>query len=148
MSSNSNHFPNCFYRVNVKGLFVRGGKVMLLKEAPEKSGMWELPGGGVEFGEKMHDALRREIEEETGLKVKSISRNSVYVWPWKHENARNMEWYYSLVVAFRIELESLDFKATESCEEIGFFSKEELGTIELCGQTNGLLDVFSPGDFI
>lgn len=58
-----------------------------------------------------------------------------------------MDWYYSLVLAYRIELESLEFKVTDECEEIGFFSKEELNNVELCYQTNGLKNVFNPGDF-
>jgi 8-oxo-dGTP diphosphatase len=32
-------------------------------------GMWELPGGKVEFGEKVQNALKREIREETGIHV-------------------------------------------------------------------------------
>ncbi len=148
MAEKSKYFPDSFYRVSVKGLFVKDGKVLLLKESPKLSGQWELPGGGLDFGEDIQEGLKREIEEETGLKVKSISDKPVYVWTWRFENKRNMDWYYSLVLAYRIELESLEFKATEECEEVEFFSKEAFENIELCWQTNGLKKVFDPKDFV
>lgn len=50
------------------------GKVLLLKR-PEDDfmpGIFELPSGKVEPGEKLDGALRREVEEETGLAVSSI----------------------------------------------------------------------------
>src|SRR4051812_34993193 len=136
MAAKSKDFPDSFYRVSVKGLLVKDGKVLLLKESTKLSGQWELPGGGLDFGEDIHQGLKREIEEETGLKVKSISEKPVYVWTWRFDNKRDMDWYYSLVLAYRIELENLAFTPTEECESIGFFSKDELEPIELCWQTN------------
>jgi 8-oxo-dGTP diphosphatase len=47
------------------------GRVLLARAAPSLSlrGRWFLPGGGVDHGEHPTDALRREIEEESGLTV-------------------------------------------------------------------------------
>lgn len=143
----SKYFPDSFFRVTVKALVVKDGKILLIKESPELSGKWELPGGGLDFGEDIHEGLRREVEEEMGMKVKSIEERPQYVWTWRYENKRNMDWYYSLVVAYKVEFESFDFKTTEECEEIGWFSKEELENIQLCWQTNGLKKVFNPEDF-
>lgn len=143
----SKHFPACFHRVTVKGLVVQDDKILLLKESAKLSGKWELPGGGLDFGEDIYEGLKREIEEEMGVKVKSIDKRPMYVWPWHFENARNIDWFYSFVVAYKIELESLDFKANDECEEINFFSKDELENIELCKQTNGLKIFFNPKDF-
>jgi len=48
-------------------------EILLLKrkKAPEK-GYWSIPGGTVEFGEKLNTAITREIEEELGVKVKVL----------------------------------------------------------------------------
>ena len=59
-----------------------------------------------------------------------------------------MDWYYSLVLAYRIELESVEFTPTEECEAVGFFSQEELQNMDLCWQTNGLKKHFDPSDFL
>src|SRR3989338_10539764 len=144
----SKDFPDCFYRVSIKGLFVKDGKILLLKESKKLSGQWELPGGGLDFGEDIYQALRREIGEETGLLIKHISEKPIYIWTQRSEHKRNMKWFYSLVLAYRIELENFEFKATDECEELGFFSKEELHSIELNGHTNGLKNVFDPADFV
>jgi len=54
----------------VSAAIFREGKVLLVRRArsPAK-GSYSLPGGRVEFGETLHTALHREVDEETGLKI-------------------------------------------------------------------------------
>lgn len=144
----SDFFPPSFYRVTIKGLCVREGKLMLQKESKSAlSGRWEMPGGGLDFGESIREGFEREIKEETGLTVSKMAERPTYVWTRRYENKRNMDWYYALVVAYRVEFENLDFTPSPECEEIGFFSKEELSDIELAGQTKELPNIFNPADF-
>ncbi len=49
-------------------------RVLLCRMAPDRGvfpGRWALPGGGVEDGERIEDALRREIIEELGVELES-----------------------------------------------------------------------------
>jgi len=46
---------------------------ILLVKSPKWSNKWTMPGGHIEPGEKIADALEREAEEETGLKLKPIN---------------------------------------------------------------------------
>ena len=43
---------------------------LIRRSQPPLQGAWSLPGGRVEFGEGLQNALRREIQEETGLLVR------------------------------------------------------------------------------
>ena len=54
----------------VSAAIFRDDKLLLVRRArvPAK-GVYTLPGGRVEFGETLHQALRREVEEETGLVI-------------------------------------------------------------------------------
>jgi len=48
------------------------GKILLLKRAGDESvagGLWNVPGGQVETGEEIRIALRREVQEETGIQL-------------------------------------------------------------------------------
>jgi len=56
--------------VSVGAVIVDGDRVVLIKRGHEPlKGAWSLPGGVVEIGETLHDALRREVREETCLDV-------------------------------------------------------------------------------
>jgi 8-oxo-dGTP diphosphatase len=56
-------------RVSAHGLCVVDGSILLtrLTAGVIDAGWWTLPGGGLEWGERPDDALRRELREETGL---------------------------------------------------------------------------------
>ena len=143
----SDDFPDSFHRVSVKGLCVQDDKIFLMKEPKELSGKWELPGGGLDFGESPKEGMKREIEEEMGIKVLSVSDHPLYTWTALFEGWRNMDWYYSVVLAYRVELEHFDYIPTEECEEAGFFNLEELQNLDLFLQSQKLREVFNPADF-
>lgn len=59
-------------RVSAYALICNDGKILLCrisKELPRWQGSWTLPGGGLNFGESPEEAVIREVEEETGLRV-------------------------------------------------------------------------------
>ncbi len=56
--------------VGVGGVIFDGASVCLAKRGQEPAkGTWSLPGGAVELGEKLIDALKREIREEIGIEI-------------------------------------------------------------------------------
>lgn len=143
----SKHFPDNFYRVSVKGLCVQDGKILLVKESANLSGKWELPGGGLDFGEDPRTGLEREVEEEMGLDVVSVSEQPVYVWTARFENRRDMDWYYSVVLGYQVTFADLHFTPTDECEDIAFFSKQELQSLDIFHQSAKLRDIFNPSHF-
>ena len=63
----------CLYRVSVKALIIDKDKILLVKEWDDE--WWSFPGGGIEHGESMQQALCREIREELGIQPKDIKSN-------------------------------------------------------------------------
>ena len=59
--------------VAMKSIILFDKKILLIqrsKDAGGGEGDWEIPGGGIKFGEDLIDGLRREINEEVGLSVR------------------------------------------------------------------------------
>lgn len=67
--SDPRHYPACPY-LAVSAVIVRDGEFLAVRRArPPMQGRFTLPGGGVEAGETLTEAVRREVREETGLVI-------------------------------------------------------------------------------
>lgn len=65
--------------VGVGAAVVDRGRVLLVRRGREPlKGEWSIPGGMVELGEDLPRALRRELKEETGLRVQPIAVLEVF----------------------------------------------------------------------
>jgi 8-oxo-dGTP diphosphatase len=59
--------------VGVGAVIVHQGRVLLVQRGREPmKGRWTIPGGLVEIGESLHEAVVRETREETGLEVEPV----------------------------------------------------------------------------
>lgn len=67
-------------RPGVAAIIQDGGGAILLQRRSD-NGLWGLPGGSVEIGESVQDAIVREVREETGLTVEVVRLIGVYSDP-------------------------------------------------------------------
>jgi 8-oxo-dGTP diphosphatase len=71
--SNPRHYPDRPY-LAVSAVIVRDGEFLAVRRArPPMQGLFTLPGGGVETGESLSEAVRREVLEETGLTIAPLA---------------------------------------------------------------------------
>ena len=114
-----------YYRVSIKGVVIDNEGRYLL--SLEDNGKWELLGGGLEHEEDPKECLKREVREETGLAVTSISENPIHFITSQRENADT----YIANVIYEITLENLDFTPSDECQELRFVKPEDMNALDL-----------------
>jgi len=84
-------------RLTVDAVAVRGGRVLLVRRgSPPFEGMWALPGGFVDRGETLEQAVLRELREETGLKGRVLGIVGAYSRPGRDPRGHTVSVAYAI----------------------------------------------------
>jgi len=81
--------------VATDALIKEGDGIILARRTREPfKGKWCLPGGFVNYGERVEDAVKREVREETGLEVEPVKVIGVYSEPDRdpRKHVVNISW--------------------------------------------------------
>jgi 8-oxo-dGTP diphosphatase len=102
------------FRIGVSALIFERGEVLLALR--RDIDWWNLPGGGMEIGETVEEAVCREVLEETGLEVEVEQLVGVYSKPQKQE----------VVLSFRCRKRGGTLTETEESRACRYFSPNAL----------------------
>ena len=101
-------------------------KILLIKRKKDPfKDYFSLPGGFVNEGEKVEDAVRREAEEELLVKVEPIDILGVYSDP--HRDPRG----HIMSITFIVKIMSGELKAGDGVEEVKWIGINNLGNIKI-----------------
>ena len=116
--------------VGVGVLIERDGRYLLIKRAadPDK-GMWSVPGGLVEVGERVKDAAVREALEETGLRVELVERLGVVDKIMRDDDGRVR--YHFIIVQFLASIVEGEVRAMDDALEARWAEPSEFPSIEI-----------------
>ena len=130
-------------RVGVGVIVLREGLVLLGKrKGSHGAGTWALPGGHLEFRESVEDCARRETEEETGLRLKTI-RPGPYTNDVVASEARH---YVTVFVQASAEGGEPQILEPEKCEGWAWFKWSELPENLFLPLKNLLKQGFTPNE--
>jgi 8-oxo-dGTP diphosphatase len=98
-------------------------KVLLIRRKNDPfAGSWALPGGFVDENERLGDAARRELREETGLIVADIEQLYTSGEPGRDPRG----WTVSVVYLARVNLTEVKPQAADDAEEVSWYPLDEL----------------------
>ena len=107
--------------LTVDGIIIHQKKLVLIKRAnPPFKGKYALPGGFVEYNEKVEDAVVREIAEETGLITKIKSLCGVYSDPNRDPRG------HTVSAVFELKVKSGKLKSGSDAKEAKLFSLDKI----------------------
>ncbi len=97
------------------------------KAAKNEVGTWEIPGGSVEFGETLEEAVKREIKEEVGVEIKIIELLDVC----DHLIPKEKQHWVSPTFICKITKGTPKILEPGKCDQIGWFTLDEASKLPL-----------------
>jgi len=128
-------------KVAVAALAVKDGKILLVKRRyPPSAGRWSLPGGHVELGERLEEAVLRELKEETGVDgvVKGFLAPVEYI-----EQDGGQVRYHFVILVYLVEATG-EPRAGGDAAEAAFVPLEEALKMDLTKTTFEVLQKLPP----
>ena len=123
-------------RVAVGAVVLDGERVLLARRGqPPSAGKWSIPGGLVHLGERLEDAVVREVEEESGLRIRV--RGLCGIIDRVHREGERVRYHY-VIIDYAAEALGGELRAGSDAAEVRWVAVDDLGRYET---TDGLADM-------
>jgi len=124
--------------VGVGAIIVENERVLLVKRGHAPLlGEWSIPGGVLELGEALEEAVVRETLEETGLRVETAGLLGVYDRVLRDADERTL--YHYVLVDYLCHRVSGEPHAAGDAAEVRWFSQEEVAQLPLPKDTAAVI---------
>lgn len=110
-------------KLTVDAIIEIGDKILLIERKYPPYG-WALPGGFVDIGETVEEAVVREVKEEVGLNIKEIEQFHVYSDPKRDPRL------HTVSVVFKATTSGKP-KASDDAKNFGLFSESEINNLNI-----------------
>lgn len=131
--------------MGVGGVIVDRGRTVLIRRGTEPLlGQWSIPGGTIEIGETLEEAVRRELREETGLEVRVLELIELFDRIYMENDAspspdRKKPRYHYVIADYLCELVSGEPRAGSDVTDLAFAREEELLQFHLTEKATSVL---------
>ena len=126
--------PPAHPQLAVSAAIFRDGKILLVRRAQSPArGFYSLPGGRVEFGETLHAAVHREVDEETSLKIEIVDLAG-----WREVLPGAAGGGHYLIMSFAARWTSGEPVLNDELDDFRWLPPDALGDLKL---TDGLQEV-------
>src|SRR3977135_3929343 len=120
-------------QIAVSAAIFRDDRILLVRRArsPAK-GFYSLPGGRVEFGETLHLALHREVDEETALKIEILGLAG-----WREVLPENAGSGHYLIMSFAARWVAGEPVLNDELDDFRWLAPDGLGDLKLTRRREG-----------
>jgi mutator protein MutT len=116
--------------IGVGGIVLDANSVLLVKRGREPlKGAWSIPGGKLELGETLHEAVRRELREEAGLEVRVLDMVEVFERITRDDEGRVA--YHYVLIDFLCQSEGGVAEAADDAEAVAWVERTRLAEYEI-----------------
>jgi 8-oxo-dGTP diphosphatase len=124
--------------VGVGAVIIEDGRVLLVKRGhPPLAGEWSIPGGVLELGETLREAVVREAQEETSLSVATADLLGVYDRVLRDDDGRTL--YHFVLVDFLCRRVRGKAHAADDADEVRWFTPAEAHDLPLAEDTAAVI---------
>ena len=130
--------------MGVGGVIVDRGRTVLIRRGTEPLlGQWSIPGGTIEIGETIDEAVRRELREETGLEVRVLELIELFdrIYPQDGDAASDKKKprYHYVIADYLCELVGGEPRAGSDVTDLAFAQENELAKFHLTEKATSVL---------
>jgi 8-oxo-dGTP diphosphatase len=130
--------------IGVGGVIIDRGHAVLIRRGTEPLlGEWSIPGGTIEIGETVEEAVRREVREETGLEVRVLELieffDRLYFEDGSSANDGKRPRFHFVIADYLCEVVGGEPRAGSDATEVAFAREDELAKFHLTEKATSIL---------